>query len=229
MERTSEKNGLYFATLFKFYRQRLIPRIVRPLPFNRIRAKTMYLAYEKTWNKIAEVCAKYGLDSDMYVKFLVFEKHCTETSAADMFFSRKTLMDLQEYLMRIEKRHDVFQHFQKSADAVADMCVQHGYGSARECLVNMIKDKTIGKNYVCGILSRYYLSAIPRFNTIIDKFDSFSRDDLMDIKINYDIYNTEINEAFLHYRHNKVNPFAFTDNLIFEKKRVGSVQPNLEK
>lgn len=47
-----------------------------------------------------------------------------------------------------------------------------------------------------------------------------SRDELQDVYDKFDIYNSEINEAFLLVDKRLVNPIKITDELIFKKSHL---------
>ena len=62
----------------------------------------------------------------------------------------------------------------------------------------------------------YYLAAIPSFNKVIEHLDHFSKLELQQLNDHFEIYHSEINEAFLAKKKKMVNPIELTDLAILK-------------
>ena len=86
----------------------------------------------------------------------------------------------------------------------------------------LIKERKLSAYYVSGVISKYYLAALPKFPKLVDKLDSISKDEFQPICHKYEKYNADIKEAMFSVLKKVVSVLAFTDDLI-EKKRSGEV------
>lgn len=218
------QTGEHAAVYFKYFLQFVqADKIYKPVPPKRIRATQLYRKNPDIWNKLVSVFNKHHLNISNYLKFLTDELKFTCKTPIEAFISADTLRRYQNYIEFSRKRKYAFDQFQKTVDWLSDFCISENISSAVECLRILIQTKRLATFYVCGSISRYYLSSIVNFDKIISKLDSISKASLADIKSKYEIYNTEINKAYLHYKNQKVNPFKILDNAICKKRLIKAV------
>ena len=80
----------------------------------------------------------------------------------------------------------------------------------------LIKDNKVGAYVMSGKISLYYLAAIPSFKKVIEHLDYFSKLELQSLNDHFEIYHSDVNEAFLAKKHKMVNPIELTDLAILK-------------
>lgn len=195
------------------------------VPYSRISAKELYMSHRKYFDKFAELAEKYEIDTHQYVKFFINDLVKFERDIDSDFISRQTIERFICHISAIEKRRQVYDWFMKSVNNLARYCVENEYPTAKEGFSRLIRKRLIGPWYICGKISRYFLCSLPGFKKLAVRLDEMTKLDMQDIVSKFDIYSTDINEAFLYIRNRKVNPFSLTDEVISEIK---SKQPKIK-
>lgn len=108
----------------------------------------------------------------------------------------------------------------KSVNNIVEDCIEGGFASSKDYFRQLFKEKRLANYYLTGKISKYWFAAIPTFKQVVSKMDELSKEEFKDVYESFDIYNTEINEAFLRERSCKVNPFKFTDEVLSQRLRV---------
>lgn len=129
-----------------------------------------------------------------------------------------TLRSYVDHLRETSRRKKVMKWFMKSAEFIASECAKDTQMTTKDFIRKLIKEKKLAAYYMAGKISRYWFSGIPGFSKLVVKLDKMSRDEFKDLVDNFQIYNSEINEAFLKFYRTYANPIRFTDDLIFKKR-----------
>ena len=218
MDTTNKTQAEKAAQYFKYLQQFNFDFIEQKLELRRVPWKTTYHKYSKYFDKLVEVFSRYDIDVFKYIEFFVKHQKKTEHNIKDEFLNLKTLDLFEEFLDAEEKRKKAFKWFMKSVENISDECLQLGFLTTKDYIRYIIQTRKIGNYYLTGKISKYWFASIPSFKKIQNKLDSLSRDEMTDIFKMFDIYNTEINEAFLLMKNCKANPIKMTDEAIFKKR-----------
>lgn len=210
-------DGLSVAKAVKYWLHLQNPYSAREIPLSQIQAKSLYNEHKVTFDNASAIFSKYGIDPFKYSKFFIcqFGKHAKDIDAS--YLSPQTFNFYVESLQAAEQKRKVFKNFMKTANFIADQCIDLGYPSSKEWIRNAISERKLASYYVAGKVSKHFLASIPNFPKILPKLDQLSRDELSVIAERFDLYNTEINEAFLFVKKCKLNPIDFVDTLIVSK------------
>ena len=216
---TAKKHdGLFAARVWKWARQEVNPHLKFKLPLERIAAKCVYESHREAFDRLASAFNNNGMSPLNYLRFFAIEWGGTESKIDDELCSERALSAFETWTAANEKRKKIFSWFMKSVHNIVDECVEHGWFTTKDFIRHLINEKKLANWYASGKISKYYLAAIPNFWKIVPKLDHFSKEELKLVADRYDMYNTEVNEAFLQLKKFKVNPIALTDALIYEKR-----------
>ena len=206
-------DGEYVAKVFKYYRRLQNPHVSSTLPLKLVSGKALYRANKEAFDKFAKLASKNHFDVERYIKYCV--KCGIRESNVNVCLSSTTMID--KYLLHVKNynnRKKIYKWFLKSARNIANECIQGGCYSSRDWLANLIQEKKVANYVASGKISLYFFAAIPHFDKAIPKLDYFSQQALQLLAEHFEIYHSEVNKAFLQAKNCKVNPIAFTDNLI---------------
>lgn len=218
-----ERHGEHAAKMFKYYRQFKLSFLHHPIPLKNITAKKIYCKYKAQFDEIAKLSEKYKFDLESYIRYLV-----NECNVADEHVGKRllNLLDIKFFLEKQEiktKRTKVFNYFVKSANNIADECIKLGYPTSKDYIRMLIKDKKLSSYYMSGIISKYYLAALPKFPILVEKLDDISRDEFMPICNKYEKYNIDIKEAMIQELTKVVSVMQYTDDIIYDKRQSAHV------
>ena len=216
--RLEEVDGLFAARVWKWARQDVNSHLKFKLPLERITAKCIYENHREAFDKLARAFASNGLSPVNYLKFFATVYGGAETKLDDELCSKQALAAFETWKATNEKRQKIFSWFMKSVHNIVDECIEQGWFTTKDFMRHLINEKKLAGWYASGKISKYYLAAIPNFWKIVPKLDHFAKEELKVVADRYDMYNTEVNEAFLQLKKFKVNPIALTDALIYEKR-----------
>lgn len=206
--------GIDLAVNLKYYFQFKRTTIRTPIAMNRISGKTFYLQHKTALDNLAVVLNKYKMNADKFCKFFVIDFNKTERDINDSLVSTYTFNEYVQHLTKIKKRNDIYSWVMKSVKTIANECYQLNIMSTKDFIRKLISDKRLAAYYISGKISKYYLAAIPNFNKVIPKLDHFSKLDLDDLYRLFDVYQTEVQDAFLYMKNIKINPLRLTDTMI---------------
>lgn len=214
------KNGYDVAIVFKYYLQFTNKKLINIMPVQRIQAKMLYKNNKNIFDKCYSIFTKYNINIDSYIDYFInIEKKSNYHLQSD-FLNIITITKFIDYLKINEHDKKIYSYFQKSVKNVAKLAVKNHFLSTKDFLKYIIHNKLIGQYYISGIISKYYLAAIPNMKLIIPKLDQFSQNELMDVYNKFESYNAEITKAFLKMKNQKINPIQLTDKLIFDLKNA---------
>lgn len=210
--------GIDVARLFKYFSQFSNPNIIRTIPFVRVSAVIFYNAHKKTFNRLAKAFSSALDRLPGYISFAVNDLKITEYDIDSRLACSDSVRKYAENLDIMLRMRVIYDSIIRSARNLADYCIENNIFTAKDGLKSLISEKRLAAWFVCGKITEYYLAAIPGFEKIIPRLDSFSRKDLDIISERYDVYNTAANEAFIRIRNIKANPIGITDRIIAEKR-----------
>lgn len=210
-------DGYSIACIWKWARQFKNATIKKPLKLEFITAKTIYKQHQNSFDKVAEAFSKSNSSPKEYVYFVAVNKNVKTNEVDNFLASSRMLLEFETWKNSIAKKKKIYSWFMKSVNNIVDACIENNLFTTKDLIRSLIESKKLGNWYASGKISKYYFAAIPNFWKIIPKLDHFSRLELKPIADRYDLYNSEVNEAFLHLKKFKVNPIALTDALIYEK------------
>lgn len=188
------------------------------LPLERVTAKTIYSNHRKAFDCLASAFAKNNVSPLSYIKFFAVEYDGCEERIDKELTSTGALRAFETYIETSAKRCKIYSWFMKSVNNIVDECVKNGWFTTKDFIRHLINERKLAGWYASGKISKYYLAAIPNFWKVVPKLDHFAKEELKIVAERYDVYNSEVNEAFLQLKNFKVNPIALTDALIYEKR-----------
>lgn len=212
-------SGLKAAQYFKYYLQFKFSFITEKIELRRIAAKSFYTKHKKYFDKLVLIFNKYNLDVIKYIEFFVAHYGKLEKDISEDLLNMKSINAFVDHLKTIEKRKQIYKWFQKSVDNISNDCIALDFYSTKDYIRELISSRKLAQYYLTGKISRYWFAAIPNFKKVIVKLDKMSQDEFKDIYDRFDIYNTDINKAFLMMKSIKVNPIRYTDEIIFKKRQ----------
>lgn len=194
-------------------------RLKFKLPLERITAKKIYQDHKTAFDTLARVFAENNVSPLEYIKFFAIEYNGSEQMIDHELANPNAITAFEVSRQANAKKKQVYSWFMKSANNIADACVENGWFTTKDFMRHLINEKKLAGWYASGKISKYYLAAIPNFWKIVPKLDHFSKLELKTVADRYDVYHTEVNEAFLKLKKFKVNPIALTDAIIYDKRR----------
>ena len=212
-------DGLYAAKYFKYCMQFDLSYITQKIDFRRVAAKSFYSKHQKQFDTLITIFNKYNIDPLKYIKFFVRKYGKSDRDIKDKLLNMQSINMYINYLQEQHKLDKVFSWFVKSAENISDACIENDCMSVTEYIRKMIQQQKLAYSYVSGQISSYWLAGIPTFKKLFKKMSQMQQVAMVDVFNNFDVYNSEINEAFLKNKHCKVNPIAFTDDLLFKKRQ----------
>lgn len=209
-------DGELAAKTFKWWRSWQNPYRTSPIPFKLVSGKKLYKANKDAFDKFAADAKRCGFDIKDYFRFCVIDRGMKETSIESCLKST-TMID--EYCMHVKKQKklaDIYKWFMTSVKNITDECIKTQTYTTKDFLRELVDKGKVGTYVAAGKISVYWLAAIPSFSKVIDHLDYFSQQELCLLKEHFDIYHSEVNEAFLAKKHKMVNPIELTDLAILK-------------
>lgn len=211
-------SGYKVACIFKYYAQFKNDKIKCPLGLRQIQAKTFYREYKKIFDKAYQLFSKYNINITNYIIFFINIEHKTRFQLQTEFLTSQMINKYIDYISSREKYQKIYNHFTKTINNLAQFAIDNDFLTTKDVLRYLIQSKKLAHYYIAGIISKYYLAAIPSMKQIILKLDTISKDELIDIYNKFEIYNSDITSAYLTFKSQKVNPIKLTDLAIFDLK-----------
>ena len=216
-------DGYKIARIWKWARQDTNKSLKFKLALERITAKGVYAEHREVFDKLAKVFNENNVSPLEYVKFFAVEWCGSEEKLDGELLDPRTIKAFETFQQAVAKKKQIYSWFMKSVDNIARECVRNGWFTTKDFMRHLINEKKLAGWYASGKISKYYLAAIPNFWKIVPKLDYFSKIELQQVAERYDMYHTEVNEAFLKLKNFKVNPIALTDAIIYERRH--GIQP----
>lgn len=212
--------GMLAAVYFKYYLQFESSKIVKAVPMSKIGARQLYSAHRRAFDSVFNLFSSADMEQSLepYIKFFVLDLHKKIRSINGELASKDSLNKYLLHVLHLRKLRAAFDSFFKTVDYAVSECLSRNLPSVKDLLRELIRENKVGVMYICGNLSRSFLAAIPGFDKVVGKLDYFSKLDLNDLAEKYEIYNSEINEAFMRFKHAKANPIAIVDSRIADER-----------
>ena len=121
-----------------------------------------------------------------------------------------------KHIKKQKKLEDIYKWFMMSVKSIVDECIKTQTYTTKDFLRELIDNNKVGPYVAAGKISVYWLAAIPSFNKVIKHLDYFSKQELQLLDEHFDIYHSEVNEAFLVKNRKMVNPIELTDLAILK-------------
>ena len=215
----NEYTGERLAELFKYYRQFSMSNFsCTPVQLNRISARGLYMQHKKAFDDLCSFFVSPGLDPRRYMEFFAKDQKRREDDIDRWLFSKQSISDYMAKLQLFEKKRKIYEWFNKSVANIVDMCIDCDYMSGKDCILDLIRQKRLAQEFMSGRISKYFFAAMPNFKNLIPKLDHFAKLEFAELYDKFDIYNTEINDAFIWYRNRTVNPLDIVDIELAKKK-----------
>ena len=215
---TKQIDGYTIARIWKWARQDINKNLKFRLSLERVTAKGIYSKHQEVFDKLAKIFNENNVSPLEYVKFFAVEWGGSEDKLDSELLDPRTIKAFETFQQALAKKKQIYTWFMKSVNNIAKECVQNGWFTTKDFMRHLINEKKLAGWYASGKISKYYLAAIPNFWKIVPKLDYFSKIELQQVAERYDMYHTEVNEAFLKLKNFKVNPIALTDAIIYEKR-----------
>lgn len=211
-------DGYKAARIWKWARQDTNKNLKFKLRLERVTAKGIYASHKDVFDRLAKVFNDNNVSPIEYLKFFAVEWCGSEDKLDTELLDPKVIQAFETFKKATAKKHQIYSWFMKSVDNIANECVERGWFTTKDFIRHLINEKKLAGWYVSGKISKYYLAAIPNFWKIVPKLDYFSKIELQQVADRYDMYHSEVNEAFLKLKKFKINPIALTDAIIYEKR-----------
>ena len=209
-------DGILAARIFTWYRTWQNPHRKTIPPFKLIKGTTLYKAHKDALNKFAKMANDNNFDISPYFKYCVIDRGINE-DCIDACLSSTVMMD--EYKLHLKKQKkldDIYEHFIRTLKNIVNECLATQTYTTKDYLRWLVDNNKIGTYVLAGKISMHYLAAIPSFNKVIEHLDYFSKLELTQLNDHFEIYHSEINEAFLAKKKKMVNPIKLTDLAILK-------------
>lgn len=209
-------DGEVVAKIFKYYRGWQNPFKKTVTPFKLVSGKKIYKQHKDAFDAFAAKAKACKFDVDSYLKYCVINRGINESCVLSCLTSTLMLNEYYNHKKREIYLNNVYNWFMKSVKNIVAECIESETYTTKDFLRHLIKNNLISIYVASGKLSIYYLAAIPSFNKVIDHLDHFSRLELQQLKDHFEIYHSDVNEAFLLKKHKMVNPIELTDLAILK-------------
>ena len=204
-------DGEYVAKVFKYYRGLQNTYRTAIVPLKLVSGKKIYKLHKDAFDAFANRANKHKFDIDAYMKYCVIHRGINESCIESCLNSTTLLVEFSNYLKKKRKLAKIYNAFMNTVKNIVDECIKKQTYTTKDFLRELISTNMIGPYVLAGKLSIYYLAAIPSFNKVIKHLDYFSKLELKLLDEHFEIYHSEVNEAFLDKKHKMVNPIELTD------------------
>ena len=209
-------DGEQAAKIFKYYRGWQNPYKTTITPLKLVSGKKLYKEHKEDLDRFAALAKKNNFDIDSYFKFCVIDRGIKE-SCIDACLSSTTMIDeFCSHVKKQKKLEDIYKWFMTTVKNIVDECIATQTYTTKDYLRHLIDNCKIGPYVAAGKISVYYLAAIPSFSKVIGHLDYFSKLELQLLEEHFEIYDSEVNEAFLAKKKKMVNPIELTDLAILK-------------
>ena len=209
----ANKGPMYFARLFKYYKQDYIPLIKNKLPLERISAKTEYSLNRKYYDKLNLLSEKYGIDIDKYIRFCL--KNRGNTEIKDML----DIINIQSFITFLKEEeylNVVYNGYEDTAHRIADICIERDI-TPSEYISELVSNNTLAYEYYTGNISKYFIAGITNFKELYENLDYLNKEELSIVYEATDQLRNTLHESLMKYKNNFVGPISYTTSIIKSK------------
>lgn len=204
------------AKTFKWWRSWQNPHRMNPIPFKLVSGKKLYKEHKEAFDTFAANAKKNNFDIKSYFKFCIIDRGVRESNILSCLESTTFIDEFCKHVKKQKKLEDIYRWFMMSVKNIVDECMKTQTYTTKDFLRDLVNSNKIGPYVAAGKISVYWLAAIPSFNKVIEHLDYFSKLELQLLADHFDIYHSEVNEAFLAKKHRMVNPIELTDLAILK-------------
>ena len=184
--------------------------------FANISVKTFFGKYRRHFNMLSKLFQKYGINNQDYLHYCVYDQGINFFNVSKIL-DIKNIREYANYSKIKEQYKKIYSYFLKSANYIANECIDHGYGTCKEFLKRQVIHNTLAEKMISGKISIYYLASIKNIEEIISKMNQINKDTFQTLVERKDKLNSDVQNAFLFVTMKKVNPIKFTDDLLSKK------------
>lgn len=183
-------------------------------PFNGLRIKSEYTRRKKKYERLFKVCKKYNVTIPDFIRYSVM---IDGRKTVDALLNVESFVKYANHKLRQARYSDIVKFYTKSANNIADMCIEMGISNAAECLRRIISDNRLAYEYVSGRISKYFIATIGNFEEIYEKMDGQSKEELCIIRDVANELRRDVNDAFMVKDGNPIQPVSFTNKILKSK------------
>lgn len=176
--------------------------------------KTFYQENQRLFDGLCSVASKFKIDLYKYIKWFVAESGYGDFKS---ILSVNAISRFAEYLGLREGYKKIFDGYCRSAENLAQSCIEESYGSCLEYLKLLIRKNMLAEKFVTGFLSGHFIATIKNFARIYPMLDQMNQDTLRIIFDAREKLVCDTQDAFLMFKSVRVNPISFTDEIIAAK------------
>lgn len=205
--------GLELAKYFIYCKKINNKKITEPINIVNISGKGEYSKNKKIYDKLVVISDKYKFDPKAYIFNYVINRHTKITDILNINVLREYANDIL-----IKKEYEkIYKYFIKSIEFAKDFCLKNNIETSREYIKYLIFNNRLAYEFLAGNLSIYFISSIHNIDKLISKMDNLSQETLQIISERYVKYNSDLQDAFMYLRSQKVNTISFLDKRLSEK------------
>lgn len=208
--------GELVAKIFIYYRNWQNPHKINITPFKLVSGKTFYRKHKIVLDNFAALAKKNKFNIVKFLKFCVIDRGINNNSIDKCLTSTTMINEFCIYMQKNKKLEKIYVWFIDTVKNIVKLCLEAHIYTTKDFLKWIIDNDRLGAYVASGKISIYYLAAIPSFYKIIKHLDYFSRQELNLLDKHFEIYHSEVNEAFLKKKKKMINPIEFTDLAILK-------------
>lgn len=179
--------------------------------------RTLYRKYRVQFDLLYSFRDKYNLNLIKYIKFFICHLKKSRNCIEDDLINLNIIKLYADYLKINEHHKTVFKWFMKSVNNIIEECISLDLPSVTEYFRYLIINNLLAEKILSGKISYYYLAGINNLEKIVKKVDSINRAELLKICEKRDILNSELQDAFLFIRSQRISPIQYTNKLLIER------------
>ena len=210
------KNGRDVARYLIYFSKSNDKRLTKEVNIVNISGLTLYRKHKETLDRLYSVQEKYGLDLVRYSKFFVSKFKFSDENIERMA-EPQYIKWYAEMLKTNAKHQKIYSYVMKSVDNIVKDCMKLHYSSTKEYLRHLITDNLLAQKVMSGQISTYYLAGIKNLKKIVKNMDSLNKDTLNETVENQESILSELQDAFLYMRRQRVSIISFTDEKLLEQ------------
>lgn len=192
------------ARTYKYHLQFIDSRVAYPLPMSRVRYETMYRSNRECFEKLLRIFDKYGVHAD---DFMSFSTRTLKIRKPSQLLDAKVFLVYAKEKTRRTSLRKIYSSYRGTVMRMAETCLGNGE-TAREHVAGIFSSNRVAYEYVAGVVSRYFLAAIPDFKTMYERLDGLNADELRIIYNAADELDAMLQEASFLCSGKRASPVA---------------------
>ena len=209
------KSGSDVARYFIYF-SRLKTKPNANLNIVNISGKSLYKRFQDECDAAYKIIKKYGLNGVAFLKYFV-DKFGTDESCLLKLKEHYSYVWYAEHIKIQEQHEKIYGYYMKSVNNIVDECIKRNFRSTKEYIKMLVTENKLGEAFISGQISQYYLASIVNFPKILKKMDELNQDTLRTIAERREKLNSDLQDAFMAIRSQKVSTISFTDKALFQR------------